>query len=71
MWYLVAFLKTLPQDGGELIAPYQTIDDLDWEDQSALPKEITEKYLKIGKDKESGNYKPNPGGPTAGTGGAH
>jgi cbb3-type cytochrome oxidase cytochrome c subunit/cytochrome c553 len=69
MWYLVAFLKTLPQDSGEIIAPYQTINDLDWEDQSALPQQLTDKFLQIGKQKAEGTYKANPGGPTAGSGG--
>ena len=64
MWYLVAYLKTLPQDGGEIIQDYQTIDDLDWEKQSVLPEQIISKQKQIGVAKLEGAYQANPGGPT-------
>lgn len=64
MWYLVAYLKTLPQDNVEIIAPYQSIDDLQWESQSALDAPLAETQRRIGQQKEQGTYKPNPGGPT-------
>jgi hypothetical protein len=64
MWYLVAYLKTLPQESGEIIAPYQTIDDLQWEDQSAIDPRLADAQRKIGAQKATGTYKPNPGGLT-------
>ncbi len=64
MWYLVAYLKTLPQDSGEVIQEYQTIDDLDWERQSVLPEQIVAKQKQIGIAKLNGTYEPKPGGPT-------
>ncbi len=48
MWYLVAFLKTLPQDEKPIIEPYQTIDSADWQSQSALPPAIINNYEKLG-----------------------
>lgn len=71
MWYLVAFLKTLPQDQGEIIAPYQTINDMDWEGQSALPEQLTKTYEGIGEAKSNGTYKANPGGVVEGASGGH
>ncbi len=70
MWYLVAFLKTLPQDS-EIIQPYQTINDMDWETQSALPEELSKSYQGIGEAKTNGTYKPNPGGVVEGVAGGH
>ncbi len=64
MWYLVAYLKTLPQDTGEIIQPYQTIDDMDWETQSVLPEQLIAKQKQIGAAKLDGSFKPNPGGLT-------
>lgn len=69
MWYLVAFLKTLPQDKEVIIQDYQTIDDMAWESQSQLPGRLIETYHGIAREKITGTYKPNPGGPTAGGGG--
>lgn len=66
MWYLVAFLKTLPQDREVIIQQYQTIDDMDWEEQSQLPSALVESYKNIAAKKLNGTYKPNPGGETAG-----
>jgi mono/diheme cytochrome c family protein len=64
MWYLVAYLKTLPQDGGEIIQDYQTIDDLDWERQSVLPEQLASKQKQIGVAKLNGTYQAHPGGAT-------
>lgn len=69
MWYLVAFLKTLPQDREVIIQDYQTINDKDWEAQSQLPERLIENYHQIGAKKAAGTYEPNPGGETAGGGG--
>ena len=69
MWYLVAFLKTLPQEKESIIQKYQTIDDADWEKQSQLPGRLVDTYRNIGAKKRAGTYKPNPGGLTAGGGG--
>ena len=69
MWYLVAFLKTLPQEREVIIQQYQTIDDMDWEEQSELPSALVESYKNIADKKLNGSYKPNPGGVTAGGGG--
>jgi len=66
MWYLVAFLKTLPQDREVIIQDYQTINDKDWETQSQLPGRLIENYHHIGAKKAAGTYEPNPGGETAG-----
>jgi cbb3-type cytochrome c oxidase subunit II len=71
MWYLVAFLKTLPQEKEVIIQEYQTIDDMDWENQSQLPNRLIQTYKRIGQQKLDGSYKPNPGGTTAGDGGGH
>lgn len=70
MWYLVAFLKTLPQDKEVIIQDYQSINDKVWEGQSVLPKELVNSYKKIGEQKASGTYKANPGGGTETEGGA-
>lgn len=51
MWYLVAYLKTLPQDK-VIIEPYQKIDDALWEKQSAINPEIRESYKEMAKTKE-------------------
>jgi cytochrome c oxidase cbb3-type subunit II len=73
MWYLAAFLKTLPQEREVIIQDYQTIDDMDWEKQSPLPSRLVETYKKIGRMKTEGTYKPNPGGEIEGLsgGGGH
>lgn len=74
MWYLVAYLKTLPQDQ-PVLEPYQTIEDFDWNAQSLPPKQIQKRYDQIGREKATGTYKENPGGPTGtelgGAGGGH
>ncbi|MDA0772472.1 MAG: cbb3-type cytochrome c oxidase subunit II [Cyanobacteria bacterium] len=64
MWYLVAFLKTLPQDKEVIIQDYQTINDKDWEEQSVLPTGLINKYKEIGHHKATGTYHVNPGGLT-------
>ena len=72
MWYLVAFLKTLPQDREVIIEDYQTIDDLAWEEQSPLPQRLVDTYQKIGRMKDAGTYKEHPGGDIKGlAGGGH
>ncbi|MDD9899065.1 MAG: cbb3-type cytochrome c oxidase subunit II [Candidatus Melainabacteria bacterium] len=76
IWYLVAFLKTLPQDQEAIIQQYQSIDDKAWEGQSLLPPRLRAGYKKIGAKKLAGTYHPNPGGATGselegGGGGGH
>ena len=68
MWYLVAFLKTLPQDY-PIIEPYQKIDDSKWESQSVLPSRVKKRYKQIAKEKTSGTYKTKPGKHIEGVGG--
>lgn len=55
MWYLVAFLKTLPQDA-VVIQPYQTINDADWNAQSELPEAVRQGHIKIGEMKANHTY---------------
>jgi cbb3-type cytochrome oxidase cytochrome c subunit len=44
MWYLVAYLKTLPQD--EIITePYQSINDEAWKAQSAINPQILHSFI--------------------------
>lgn len=64
MWYLVAYLKTLPQDKEIIIEPFQSIDDLKWEEQSVLPGRLVDSSKSIGQRKLDGSYKAHPGGPT-------
>lgn len=58
MWYLVAFLKTLPQDQQPIIEPYQGIDSASWQSQSALPQGIIDNYEKL----SAGTKAPQAGG---------
>lgn len=44
MWYLVAYLKTLPQDE-PIIASYETIDSESWNKQSAIKKQIVDNLV--------------------------
>jgi hypothetical protein len=60
MWYLVAFLKTLPQDEKPIIEPYQSIDSAAWQSQSALPAGIVSNYEKL----SAGAAKSGTGGST-------
>ena len=64
MWYLVAYLKTLPQDQEVIIQDYQSIDDKAWEGQSILPNKLRASYQKLGEAKLHGTYQANPGGLT-------
>ena len=60
MWYLVAFLKTLPQDEKPINEPYQSIDSAAWQSQSALPAGIVSNYEKL----SAGAAKSGTGGST-------
>jgi cbb3-type cytochrome c oxidase subunit II len=71
MWYLAAFLKTLPQEKEVIIEPFQTINDMDWEDQSSLPQRLVDTYENISRMKDNGTYKTNPGGEIEGVAGGH
>lgn len=64
MWYLVAFLKTLPQDE-PIIQAYQTIDDMNWKEQSALPHRLIKSYREEG-DRRARGIKPSSGGSSGG-----
>lgn len=44
MWYLVAYIKTLPQDQ-PVIRPYQKIDSEEWNRQSAIDPVIRSSYV--------------------------
>jgi cbb3-type cytochrome c oxidase subunit II len=71
MWYLVAYLKTLPQEKEVIIEKFQTINDKDWEDQSSLPQRLVDTYENISRMKDNGTYKSNPGGEIEGVAGGH
>lgn len=51
-WYLVAYLKTLPQDRS-IIKPYETIDSEDWNKQSAINPEIRKSTIHKGLNKSA------------------
>lgn len=55
MWYLVAYLKTLPQDT-PIIRPYEKIDDTNWNKQSALNNRVIKRYKQIENEKLTGHY---------------
>jgi cbb3-type cytochrome c oxidase subunit II len=62
MWYLVAFLKTLPQDKGPIMQPYQSINLDKWEGQSQLPEELVDTYNNISKDRKMNGAPKAEGG---------
>ncbi len=62
MWYLVAYLKTLPRDNGPIIEPYQSIDLAEWNKQSEIDPRILENYKKIEASKAAAPAQPSSGG---------
>lgn len=63
-WYLVAYLKTLPQNNA-IIRPYESIDDADWNKQSALNSKVRSALLTEGRRRAAG------GGSQGGSSSAH
>ncbi len=47
MWYLVAYLKTLPRQDGPIIEPYQSIDLDAWNQQSAIDPRILDNFKRL------------------------
>ncbi len=58
-WYLVAYLKTLPQNQ-PIIAEYETIDSEDWKKQSAFNPKLFDSYVYKASHKT-----PSTGGTTS------
>lgn len=62
MWYLVAYLKTLPRPHAPIIKEYEKINDDAWVKQSAINPEVLENFYRIEKDRASGKKPKSSGG---------
>ncbi len=62
MWYLVAYLKTLPRADGPIIEPYQSIDLAEWDKQSAIDPRVLENYKRIEAAKANAPAAAEPAG---------